>query len=144
MTNFLIQTEGMNKDNTQGQVVDASNSKEVDEDLKLISGFHGCNCRYFPSLFSDFVGAFSGGCIIDGAAPSAKGYQCHCSMPFFFTCHGTPIACKPDAKERCLGGDGEESCDPSGNCEGYNKKMEFLADPDTKLFERIETFEDEA
>ena len=134
----------MNKNYAQGQAVDAGNSKEVDEDLKLISGFHGCNCRYFPSLFSDFVGAFSGGCIIDGAAPSAKGYQCHCSMPFFFTCHGTPIACKPDAKERCLGGDGEESCDPSGNCEGYNKKMEFLADPDTKLFERIETFEDEA
>ena len=100
--------------------------EEIDEDLKLVTGFHDCNCKFYPNLFSDFVGAFSGGCIIDESEPCPKGYKCHCSMPFFFTCRGTPIECKPDNDVNCVGGFDEESCDPFGNCAGYHKKEEFL------------------
>ena len=109
--------------------------------MELIKDLHECNCRYFPSLFSDFVGAFSGGCIIDESEPAPKGFKCHCSMPFFFTCHGTPIACTANEEEECLGGPGEDSCDPSGNCAGYVKKKQLLESSDMELFERDDEFE---
>ena len=126
---ILAEANNNNTDGNENVIEDEEGGKEededMDEDMELIEEFHDCNCRFYPNLFSDFAGAFYGGCVIDEFEPPPVGYQCHCSMPFFFTCKGDPVEYAfDDGPNKCSGGYGEECCDPSGNCGGYFQKRE--------------------